>query len=744
MTTVLSLLSALLVEAAPFAGAALSVAPEGARSAGAIRCLTLESRTTYIPVSSQDDPPDFGTVLGQWELEMSGSYAGAGITWVRDSGKFYLMDQGYAGTIRVWNLDPADPERTIRAVPWTFANLGAARADIPWGIAWDSDSGCFWISQMADGDIYGGCYLLRHVWNDSAWVWGGAPGDSWLVGTGSNRGGLDCLWIAGMEMARLKDLFYAAPVHSSPSELNHVVMFDPYTKTNHGRVAHGDQTCEHGCTVIPWDSSYILTCGWNSGSFRKRDSTGYLLEQASASNSPADWSLHVPQVINNQDTVCAYCINSNSSNCLQRVSTGLLWGQLRSVLERTVRPCRMLAPVGFVDSGTAVIPSLILRNYAEGTAENVSVHFLIDNQADLVVYHDSLVVTLAPKSMDTVEFETWVAVGSDTMGMAAWTYWPGDSTRQDDTISQRFFVRVIDVGITGVESPIPGDTIDPDTVYPGCVLWNHGNVTTTVPMVFNIGPYWDTVWVHNLIAGGSRPAAAERPWAASAGRWQCLMEAEVIGDLHPDNNDTGFVFYVRGEIDHDVEVSSIDAPVVLVDTLPFVPQATVRNNSSSTEQFCTLFWIEDTSTETRVYFDTIPVWLPGGQRIALAFRPCTLKVEGQYVASCSAHLVTDQDWLNNALHQGFQVGSGVGAKEQPKQRLAAEIPEPTIVRGILPLPAAGMANDQGPMALLDITGRRVMDLKPGANDVRHLAPGIYYLRLVTGGDAVCRKVVKLK
>jgi len=29
-------------------------------------------------------------------------------------------------------------------------------------------------------------------------------------------------------------------------------------------------------------------------------------------------------------------------------------------------------------------------------------------------------------------------------------------------------------------------------------------------------------------------------------------------------------------------------------------------------------------------------------------------------------------------------------------------------------------------ALLDISGRRVMDLKPGANDVRALAPGVYF------------------
>jgi len=30
--------------------------------------------------------------------------------------------------------------------------------------------------------------------------------------------------------------------------------------------------------------------------------------------------------------------------------------------------------------------------------------------------------------------------------------------------------------------------------------------------------------------------------------------------------------------------------------------------------------------------------------------------------------------------------------------------------------------------LLDVSGRKVMDLKPGANDVRALAPGVYFVR----------------
>jgi hypothetical protein len=43
--------------------------------------------------------------------------------------------------------------------------------------------------------------------------------------------------------------------------------------------------------------------------------------------------------------------------------------------------------------------------------------------------------------------------------------------------------------------------------------------------------------------------------------------------------------------------------------------------------------------------------------------------------------------------------------------------------------------------LLDISGRKVQDLKPGANDVRTLAPGVYFVREAQAQARVVRKVV---
>ena len=50
-----------------------------------------------------------------------------------------------------------------------------------------------------------------------------------------------------------------------------------------------------------------------------------------------------------------------------------------------------------------------------------------------------------------------------------------------------------------------------------------------------------------------------------------------------------------------------------------------------------------------------------------------------------------------------------------------------MARGVLFLPQATSLRPQA-ASLMDASGRKVMDLKPGANDVRALVPGVYFVR----------------
>jgi YVTN family beta-propeller protein len=68
----------------------------------------------------------------------------------------------------------------------------------------------------------------------------------------------------------------------------------------------------------------------------------------------------------------------------------------------------------------------------------------------------------------------------------------------------------------------------------------------------------------------------------------------------------------------------------------------------------------------------------------------------------------------------------------------------TIVRGVLVLGAVGSTQYTGHRAeLLDAMGRKVLDLKPGANDVRSLATGVYFVREASGVKRESSSVRKL-
>ncbi len=88
-----------------------------------------------------------------------------------------------------------------------------------------------------------------------------------------------------------------------------------------------------------------------------------------------------------------------------------------------------------------------------------------------------------------------------------------------------------------------------------------------------------------------------------------------------------------------------------------------------------------------------------------------------------------------------------GAEEPPAGALSEPHRRPTIVRGVLwlspsPLPSPSRGEGkEGRAELLDISGRSVMELRPGANDVRHLAPGVYFVPQTPGAARQFRVVV---
>jgi len=69
-----------------------------------------------------------------------------------------------------------------------------------------------------------------------------------------------------------------------------------------------------------------------------------------------------------------------------------------------------------------------------------------------------------------------------------------------------------------------------------------------------------------------------------------------------------------------------------------------------------------------------------------------------------------------------------GIEEQKPTAAGNSGPTATLVRGVLRLPQTVIRNPQSELALIDIAGRRVARLRPGANDLSRLAPGVYFVR----------------
>jgi uncharacterized delta-60 repeat protein len=87
-----------------------------------------------------------------------------------------------------------------------------------------------------------------------------------------------------------------------------------------------------------------------------------------------------------------------------------------------------------------------------------------------------------------------------------------------------------------------------------------------------------------------------------------------------------------------------------------------------------------------------------------------------------------------------------GVEESHKPRVAGYKQEPTFVRGVLMLSQAASPRPQA-ASLLDIAGRKILDLHPGENDVSRLAPGLYFMCSDHPGSrypAVRRRVVKVR
>jgi hypothetical protein len=328
------------------------------------------------------------------------------------------------------------------------------------------------------------------------------------------------------------------------------------------------------------------------------------------------------------------------------------------------------------------------------------------------------------------------------MSAIAWTCWSGDSFPEDDTIRNRFLVRIQDIAVTGITTPAPDTVVDSGAVFaPQCRVWNYGNVPMTFDVEFRIGTYRATRNV-SLIPRGAQHIAAPTLYTALPGIWLCRVSAVVPGDLHPEDNVKADTFTVRGTITKDVDARAVLAPTGVVDTSQTImPRGRFGNNGVNVALFWTFFSILD-SGGTKLYAESLQTTVGPGDSTDLEYPAVSFAVTGNYTAACSVALDGDQNSTNDTKLDTFQVAVA-GMEENQRPTAYRSQHAATVIRGVLVLAEATSHKPQASSWLLDATGRKVLALKPGANDVSQLPSGVYFVRAVSRklSAASCQKVV---
>jgi hypothetical protein len=91
-----------------------------------------------------------------------------------------------------------------------------------------------------------------------------------------------------------------------------------------------------------------------------------------------------------------------------------------------------------------------------------------------------------------------------------------------------------------------------------------------------------------------------------------------------------------------------------------------------------------------------------------------------------------RSWMDARFYRAF-IWGWVGINESGPWKEMHPSPRATVVRDALCLPLVEGSPREPNAMLLDLSGRRVIDLHAGANDVSTLAPGVYFVCPASGG-----------
>jgi hypothetical protein len=426
---------------------------------------------------------------------------------------------------------------------------------------------------------------------------------------------------------------------------------------------------------------------------------------------------------------------------------------VRGVIHDDVACEQILVPHAVIDTG-AFTPRARYANYGTSEVTCTTFCWIEDTATDVVVYQDRASVMLPAETCSVVTYDqcTLKVVGPYMVSCSI--HLAIDQNWLNNAIHQPFRVGAgaeYDVMVSAILAP-PGLVDSGVAVVPQAEVFNAGLYTETFPVWFRLPDYEDMKEI--ALGAGLYDTVSFNIWLADfpPGSRTAVAFTLLEGDLNTANDTLVKPFTIQKR---DVHVSAIYSPedTVNMDTL-CEPAVEVTNYGNTVETFAVHLDIYDTLL-SRFYTEMESViGLVGGNSETVVFPAVRFTMPGWHVLRCSLSVCPSGSVVKRFL---VTQCPGVGElKSKQVLEFACRASSPCCAQMTVrySLPRAELVD----LAVYSGDGRRVRTLASGRHEAgryllvwdgrddsgRHLAPGVYLVRLSARGQFSGCRVAKVR
>ncbi len=296
-------------------------------------------------------------------------------------------------------------------------------------------------------------------------------------------------------------------------------------------------------------------------------------------------------------------------------------------------------PGDTLDSATVIMPVCWIKNWGDFRAESIQVVFRLGDS-----FRFALLASLEVGDSVRVVFDSFFVNCRGNLPVVCSVLVQPDYNPDNNVIRKNLFVRVLDVALDSVISPIR--KVDDTLITPRIRVYNTGNVSARFSALCSVFSFTRQLWFYNSTLGLHLAPQVERETAfplcqVMPDSYLARFRLNLAGDRNRANDTASVLFRV---IRRDVGVTQVVSPVGIIDSGAIVqPAALICNLGDEIETVGVRFAIG------AVYFDTGFVFLPPSVVETVRFRPWEGLSRGTYTVLCSTVLARDKNPVNDCV-----------------------------------------------------------------------------------------------